>query len=209
MSFIHYTYVGHFDPATVGSRNLAVAKPIDPVRIARLLAEYPAGVAERVALQDGYARCQWAPGGGSMDAVIEFAYRLARKEGCLAVEQGREVMYPLAAARAQGEALERATGRVGLAAEVEQRAQAQCDHLREIIGDPFRPVAFSTEWRTDTAVSLARQMYESRDFSAMPILADALQDAGCDEELILSHCRDTSLTHVRGCWVVDLVLNRE
>jgi hypothetical protein len=51
-------------------------------------------------------------------------------------------------------------------------------------------------------------MYESRDFSAMPILADALQDAGCDKEDILTHCRDTSLTHVRGCWVVDLVLSK-
>ena len=52
-------------------------------------------------------------------------------------------------------------------------------------------------------------MYESRDFSAMPILADALQDAGCDSDDILSHCRDTSLPHVRGCWVVDLVLGKE
>ncbi|MBN9118131.1 MAG: hypothetical protein J0I06_03030 [Planctomycetes bacterium] len=80
--------------------------------------------------------------------------------------------------------------------------------LRDVFGNPFRPVAFSPEWRTDTAVSLARQMYESRDFGAMPILADALQDAGCDNADILSHCHDTSLTHARGCWVLDLVLNR-
>jgi hypothetical protein len=52
--------------------------------------------------------------------------------------------------------------------------------LRDIFGNPFRPVAFSPEWQTDTAVSLAHQMYEARDFSAMPVLADALQDAGCD-----------------------------
>jgi hypothetical protein len=52
-------------------------------------------------------------------------------------------------------------------------------------------------------------MYESRDFSAMSILADALQDAGCDSADILSHCRDTSQPHVRGCWVVDLVLGKE
>jgi hypothetical protein len=57
-------------------------------------------------------------------------------------------------------------------------------------------------------VSLAKGMYESRDFSAMPILADALQDAGCDNPDILNHCRDESLTHVRGCWVVDLVLGK-
>jgi hypothetical protein len=51
-------------------------------------------------------------------------------------------------------------------------------------------------------------MYESREFSAMPILADALQDAGCDCADILSHCRSEQ-THVRGCWVVDLVLEKE
>jgi hypothetical protein len=80
--------------------------------------------------------------------------------------------------------------------------------LRDIFGNPFRPVAFSPSWRTDTAVSLAKQMYESRDFSAMPILADALQDAGCDNEEILNHCRGDG-PHVRGCWVVDLVLGKE
>jgi hypothetical protein len=79
--------------------------------------------------------------------------------------------------------------------------------FREVAG-PDAPVAFSPSWRTDTAVLLARQMYESRDFSAMPILADALQDAGCDNDTILSHCRDTNQVHVRGCWVVDLVLGK-
>jgi hypothetical protein len=80
--------------------------------------------------------------------------------------------------------------------------------LRDIFGNPFRSVVFDPAWRTDTAVSLARQMYESREFSAMPILADALQDAGCDNEEVLHHCRDEG-THVRGCWVVDLVLGKE
>jgi hypothetical protein len=56
-------------------------------------------------------------------------------------------------------------------------------------------------------LSLARQMYESRDFSSMPILADALQDAGCDNDDILNHCRGPG-PHVRGCWVVDLVLGK-
>lgn len=80
--------------------------------------------------------------------------------------------------------------------------------LRDIFGNPFRPVVSSPSWRTDTVLSLARQMYESREFSAMPILADALQDAGCDSEEILNHCRSGGV-HVRGCWVVDLVLNKD
>ena len=86
---------------------------------------------------------------------------------------------------------------------------AQTALINDIFGNPFRPVAFSPDWRTDTALSLARQMYESRDFSAMPILADALQDAGCDSDDILNHCRDAAQVHVRGCWVVDLVLGKE
>jgi hypothetical protein len=79
--------------------------------------------------------------------------------------------------------------------------------LREIIGNPFRSVDFSASWRTDTALSLARVMYESRDFSAMPILGDALQDAGCNDDAVLDHCRGEG-PHVRGCWVCDLVLGK-
>jgi hypothetical protein len=81
-------------------------------------------------------------------------------------------------------------------------------YLRDIFGNPYRPVTFSPSWRTDTAVALARTVYEARDFSAMPILADALQDAGCDSADILDHCRGPG-PHVRGCWVVDLVLGKE
>jgi len=80
--------------------------------------------------------------------------------------------------------------------------------VRDIFGNPFRPVAFSPEWRTSTAIMMAQGMYESRDFGAMPILADALQDAGCDNDDVLTHCRGTG-PHVRGCWVVDLVLGKE
>jgi hypothetical protein len=86
---------------------------------------------------------------------------------------------------------------------------AQVALVRDIFGNPFRRTVCSPEWRTGTVLTLAKQMYESRDFSAMPILADALQDAGCDSDDILGHCRDTSLTHVRGCWVLDLVLGKE
>ncbi|AMV24453.1 hypothetical protein VT84_08650 [Gemmata sp. SH-PL17] len=67
---------------------------------------------------------------------------------------------------------------------------------------------FSPSWQTSTAVALASQMYESRDFGAMPILADALQDAGCDNADVLVHCRGSG-PHVRGCWVVDLLLGKK
>jgi hypothetical protein len=93
-----------------------------------------------------------------------------------------------------------------MARKLEERAQVTL--LREIFGNPFRPVTFFSEWRTSTAVALAQQMYDTRDFSAMPILADALQDAGCDNADILDHCRGPG-PHVRGCWVVDLVLGKD
>jgi hypothetical protein len=96
--------------------------------------------------------------------------------------------------------------------------------LREILGNPFHPVALDPAWRTPRAVSLARDMYASGDFSAMPDLAEALEDAGCEAEPVLNHCRYSSLRaaesaavpgagtgtqhHVRGCWVVDLVLGK-
>ncbi len=93
----------------------------------------------------------------------------------------------------------------GLVAEL----SVQCALLRDIFGDPFRPRTFSLSWRTDTAVALARAMYESRDFSSMPILANALQDADCNDDAILNHCRDPKQVHVRGCWLVDAVLGKK
>jgi hypothetical protein len=87
----------------------------------------------------------------------------------------------------------------------EQRAQANI--MRDVFVNPFRPVSFVPECRTSNVVSLARGMYESRDFAAMPILGDALQDAGCEQPEILDHCRGGG-PHVRGCWVVDLILGK-
>jgi hypothetical protein len=89
----------------------------------------------------------------------------------------------------------------------EQAKQLHCRLFRDIFGNPFRPLFVDPSWLTSTVVALAREMYESRDFSAMPILADALQDTGCDNDTILSHCRGDG-PHVRGCWVVDLVLGK-
>jgi hypothetical protein len=82
-----------------------------------------------------------------------------------------------------------------------------CTLIRDIAGSPFRPVTLDPSWLTSTVVSLARRMYDTRDFSPMPILADALLDAGCDNADILDHCRGDG-PHVRGCWVVDLVLGK-
>ena len=80
----------------------------------------------------------------------------------------------------------------------------QCNDIRDIFGNPFRPMTFDPKWQTPTVTAMAQAMYEDRDFTAMPILGDALEEAGCINEDILQHCRGMS-GHVRGCWVVDLL----
>lgn len=84
--------------------------------------------------------------------------------------------------------------------------------LRDIFGNPFKPKPSIDpaylRWNDSTVVRLAQQMYDSRDFSSMPILPDALEEAGCTSADILEHCRGPG-PHVRGCWVVDLVLGKE
>jgi hypothetical protein len=93
----------------------------------------------------------------------------------------------------------------GTTRDAEQRLQFEL--LRDIFGNPFRPVTFDPSWRTATAVALAQQVYDSRDYALMPILADALEEAGCDHANLLAHCRGSG-PHARGCWVIDAVLGR-
>jgi hypothetical protein len=78
----------------------------------------------------------------------------------------------------------------------------------DIFGNPFRPVTLDPRWQTETVVALASAIYAERAFDRMPILADALQDAGCDHADILAHCRGDG-PHVRGCWVIDKILGKE
>ncbi len=84
---------------------------------------------------------------------------------------------------------------------------SDADLLRCIVGNPFRPVAFAPSWRSETAVTLASGIYADRAFDRLPILADALEEVGCDHADVLTHCRGPG-PHARGCWVVDGVLGR-
>ena len=83
----------------------------------------------------------------------------------------------------------------------------QAQLLRDIVGNPFRPVAADPRWLTPTVTALAAGIYADRAFDRMPVLADALEDAGCDDVDVLGHCRGPG-PHVRGCWVVDLLLGK-
>ncbi|AMV30410.1 hypothetical protein VT84_38815 [Gemmata sp. SH-PL17] len=79
--------------------------------------------------------------------------------------------------------------------------------IDDTLGHPLRSTRFDESWRTPDTIAIASTMYETRDFSSAPILADVLEDAGCDNTDILTHCR-TERRHCRGCWVVDLLLGR-
>ena len=93
---------------------------------------------------------------------------------------------------------------------------AQAALLRDIVGNPWQPVRTLTvspscleAWKR--AVRICQDAYDSRDFSTLPIAADALEDAGCDQVQVLQHLRGeyVNQVHTRGCWAVDLVLGKE
>jgi hypothetical protein len=92
-----------------------------------------------------------------------------------------------------------------------QESRDMCRLLRDVFGPlPFRPISIDPTWLTwhnGLLVSMAQQMYDSRDFSDMTELADGLEEAGCKDRDILGHCRSV-IRHVRGCWLVDLVLGK-
>jgi hypothetical protein len=84
----------------------------------------------------------------------------------------------------------------------------QAAMLRDLFGNPFRPEKLDSSWLTSTVLALANGIYTDRAFDRMPILAKALQDAGCENQVILDHCRQPG-EHYRGCWVLDLLLSRQ
>jgi hypothetical protein len=85
--------------------------------------------------------------------------------------------------------------------------QEQTDLLREIVGDPFTEVRFDPAWRTGDVVPLAESIAVDGTFAELPVLADALEDVGCDSPDVLDHLRAPS-RHALGCWALDLVRGR-
>ena len=92
-----------------------------------------------------------------------------------------------------------------IAANQAERA-VQCALLRDIFGNPFRPIAAAPSQLTPAVIAMG--IYNDRAFERMPELADALEKAGCTERDLLEHCRGPG-PHVRGCCVVDLILGKE
>jgi hypothetical protein len=111
-------------------------------------------------------------------------------------------IYPLSVLAYACDALscEQSPGTTGVASDFVQP-------IHELFGPlPFHDIEISPSWLTSDVRLLAQGIYDEKAFDRMPILADALQDAGCDNEDILAHCRAGNWEHVRGCWVIDLLL---
>jgi hypothetical protein len=85
---------------------------------------------------------------------------------------------------------------------------AQANLVRDIFGDPFRPLSVDQSWQTPAVVELAQVIYDDRAFELLPELADALEQTGCSDAEVLGHCQAPE-PHVRGCWLIDLVLGKE
>lgn len=93
---------------------------------------------------------------------------------------------------------------------VDTETRMQCDRLRDIFGNPFRPTILDPSWlawNERCVEKLAWTIYAERRFEDLPILGDALEDAGCDQAELLRHCRETT-DHVRGCHVLDLLTGK-
>jgi hypothetical protein len=113
-------------------------------------------------------------------------------------------------ARAAAEAVKCVAGANGRAARAGERAR-QAHLVRDLFGNPFRPAPRVDPtwlaWNGGTVRKLAEGIYAERAFDRLPILADALEDAGCTDAALLSHCRSAG-EHMRGCWPVDLLLGK-
>ena len=134
--------------------------------------------------------------------------RVAKRGGILdGVKAGlREPGWVAASAAFYAAALEDPTAaRTGYGPDWESVWLNQFAPMKDVLGQGDPPDARWPQWRTSDVRALARGIYRDQAFDLLPILADALQDAGCDDDMVLSHCREGK-NHVRGCWVVDLAM---
>jgi hypothetical protein len=188
------------------------------VEVAERYADGLAGRKELASARKDALAASRAPRTAVAEMGLERAARAAAK---CALSNGREAGRGASqdAARAVGDAAYYGTG--GAAAHpidfwhhtiaLEEQEQAQL--FRDIVGPlPFRSVTIEPSllrWHDGTILRIAQGIYEERAFERMGVLADAILDAGCENEDILSHCRCEAAVHAKGCWVLDLLLSRE
>jgi hypothetical protein len=165
--------------------------------VVRVSERFADGLASAEEMEQALQRCQH--GTGWIPPAIRAAMSTALPQPRKAVSA---VMFCVCSAVASHGA--------GYAERWQAEVVGQIDLVRDIFGNPFLPIRVEKRWLTanDDAVSrLARSIYEEGNFADLPILADALEEAGCSEEALLAHCRGTE-GHVRGCWAVDALLEK-
>jgi hypothetical protein len=176
----------------------------DAVEVAERFADQAATVKECRAARAALA----APLGAEADWRVRYARHMAK--GVAKADAGAAALETalLALQLAGAPALERYEGDAISAADrhsARVEAARQVASVRCLFGNPFRPVAADPSWLTSDVLALAQGIYDERAFDRAPILADALEDAGCADADALAHLRHGG-EHARGCWVLDLVL---
>ena len=175
------------------------------VEVAEQFAEGLANAEEREAAEVG---ADQARKDASEYSISEYLTQAARAACCVVypTENGQEAIEHAGAILAAC-SLSARHGASDLGGQVALRGMASY-LLRDVFGNPFRPIGTDPGWLTSRVVEQARAIYEDRAFDKVPELADVLKAAGCHNTDILAHCRGPG-PHVRGCWVVDLLLGKE
>jgi hypothetical protein len=152
-----------------------------------------------------YCRCVW----DQLDARSRVAVQVAER-----FADGRATNSDLSSARIEARnaiwVVQAATRDVPSTSTLGGNGATECALLRDLFPCFVRPVTIAPPlrtWNGGTVVKLAQGIYDERAFDRLPVLADALEDAGCENADILHHCRQPE-PHVRGCWVVDLLLGK-
>ncbi|HEY1066696.1 MAG TPA: hypothetical protein VGE52_11325 [Pirellulales bacterium] len=164
-------------------------------------------IARAAAYQAADELARQRPQSASAVAYARAAHALPHTLGKQPFARARYVLDELrrAFARARGDAAQAALPGEISEASKRRSDEALADDLRDAIGNPFRRTAFDPAWRSPEAVRIAEAIRSSGDRALLPILADALEEAGCDDAETLAHCRGPG-PHIRGCWAIEAIL---
>ena len=174
-------------------RQMLVSETLDGLTVAERFADGLASSVERRVAREAAFHAGWCPDPST-------AHRRGPAKSCVTDALARSAYE--AATQAERRARTARAGGVD-----EQPAGIHASLVRDIFPSTFRPVVPDTVWFTPTVVAISTSIYADRAFDRLPILADALEEAGCVNADLLLHCRQPG-EHVRGCWAVDMVLGK-
>jgi hypothetical protein len=191
------------------SQDLAVSPRLNAIRISE---QYADGLVDEAALEDAFVPVRKLP--EPIPADADFALSVLGPTDMVWEARLIEAFVTLgprldtlAAATKAAEIITECEGTESLSKRGKTERSQQAHLLRDIFGNPFRPVSLDRSRLNDKTRSVARTIYDKGLFADLPRLGRALKDAGCANQELLDHCQWPT-RHVRGCWVVDLVLGK-